>query len=327
MAVEARHLHLFPPQVLSNGNLMMNGVEVNGNVYGTPMAYGVMTPLLGMSTATDAAVPLYGSAFANAVAPKAAAMKSDSGITCAMPVSRKRSRDPVSPLLSTLPSQGGNHRCGSFSFLGEDISSHIRQQQLEIDLIISQHTEKVRMEMEEKRRRYSRRFAAAVQDNIIKKLRAKEEEIGKMEKLNIALEEKVKSLCVENQIWRELAHTKEATANALRCDLEQVLSHVQDEQQHHRRRTDAAALVDDAQSCCGSNSNCSEETDTADKGEKKHAHEGKRNCKSCGKEESCVLLLPCRHLCLCAVCGSFLHTCPVCSSIKSASLHVNLSSS
>lgn len=337
MAVEARRLHLFPPQVLSNGNLMMNGLEVNGNVYGiTPMEYGVMTPLLGMSATTDAAVPMYGSAFTNTVSPKVAAMKSDSGITCAMPVSRKRSRDPVSPLLSTtftdvLQSKSANYRCGSFTFLGEDISSHIQQQQMEIDLIISQHTEKVRMEMEEKRRRYSRRFAAAVQENIVKKLKSKEEEIENIEKLNCALEEKVKSLCFENQIWRDLAQTNEATAKALRCDLEQVLTHVQDEQQlMQRRRADEAALLDDAQSYCGSNY---EEIDTlasaenpsmdnADYGVKS----GNRTCRSCGKEESCVLLLPCRHLCLCAVCGSFLQTCPVCSSIKTASLHVNLSS-
>ncbi|XP_075478254.1 putative BOI-related E3 ubiquitin-protein ligase 3 [Primulina tabacum] len=338
MAVEARHLHLSPPQVLSDGNLMMNGVEVNGNVYGTPMAYGVMTPLLGMSTATGPAVPMHGSAFSNTVTQKALAMKSDSGITCAMPVSRKRSRDPVSPLLSTftnvLPSQGANHRCGSLTFIGEDISSHIQQQQLEIDLIISQHTEKVRMEIEEKRRRYSRRFAAAVRENIIKKLKAKEEEIENIEKLNCALEEKVKSLCVENQIWRDLAQTNEATANALRSDLEQVLTHVQDEQQHNLmqlRRSDSAALLDDAESSCGSNF---EETDTlasADNARYGEKHEGvkstgNRICRSCGKVESCVLLLPCRHLCLCAVCGSFLHTCPVCSSIKTASLHVNLSS-
>ncbi|KZV56311.1 hypothetical protein F511_00308 [Dorcoceras hygrometricum] len=321
MAVEARHLHLFPPRVLTNGNLMMNGVEANGNVYGTPMAYGVMAPLLGMSTAVDTGVPVYGSSFANTIAPKAEAMKSDSGITCAMPVSRKRSRDPVSPLLSTftnvLPSQSANHRCGSLTFLGEDISSHIQQQQMEIDHIISQHTEKVRMEMEEKRRRYSRRLAAVVQEKIVKKLKAKEEEIEKIEKLNCALEEKVKSLCVENQIWRDLAQTNEATANALRCDLEQVLTHVQDEEQQKVMHRRAAALVDDAQSCCGSN----DDSDSAHYGDK-----GKRICRSCGKDECCVLLLPCRHLCLCAVCGSFLHTCPVCSSIKTASLHVNLSS-
>ncbi|KAJ1406810.1 hypothetical protein SESBI_24785 [Sesbania bispinosa] len=42
------------------------------------------------------------------------------------------------------------------------------------------------------------------------RLKAKKE-IEKIGKLNWALEERVKSLCMENQIWRELAQTNEAT--------------------------------------------------------------------------------------------------------------------
>lgn len=209
-------------------------------------------------------------------------------------------------------------------------------------------TEKVRIEIEERRKRYSRRIAAAVEENIMKKLKAKEEEIEKIGKLNWALEERVKSLCVENQIWRDLAQTNEATANALRCNLEQVLAQVQDEQQQLQeqpRRIDDAALVDDAQSCCGSNfeetgqrSLAAESPSTAAGHDRDYNNTNindgcigpsnrNRMCRSCGKEESCVLLLPCRHLCLCTVCGSSLHTCPVCNSTKTASVHVNLSGS
>lgn len=163
----------------------------------------------------------------------------------------------------------------------------------------------------------------------MKKLKAKEAEIEKIGKLNWALEEKVKSLCVENQIWRDVAQSNEATANALRFNLEQVLAQVQDEQDlHHRTDNGAAAMVDDAQSCCGSNF---EETST-DREHTSNVKDGcigprNRMCRSCGKEESCVLLLPCRHLCLCTFCGSSLHVCPVCNSPKTASVHVNLSGS
>ncbi|KAL9264638.1 putative BOI-related E3 ubiquitin-protein ligase 3 [Drosera capensis] len=54
--------------------------------------------------------------------------------------------------------------------------------------------------------------------------REKEERIVQSTKLNLALEEKVKQLCLENQIWRELAQANEATANALRTKIEQILS-------------------------------------------------------------------------------------------------------
>ncbi|KAL0310869.1 UNVERIFIED_CONTAM: putative BOI-related E3 ubiquitin-protein ligase 3 [Sesamum angustifolium] len=343
MAVEARHLNLFPPQALGNRELAMNGVEDNGNVYGTSMGYGLVAPLSGRSTAAEFVVPMYGSAITGTHAAKTAVMKADSGLTY-IPPSRKRSREAINFPLSSSPTavqnQCVNNRCGSFTFLGEDITFQIQQQQLEIDRFIAQHTEKVRLEIEERRKRYCRRIAAALEENIMKKLKAKEEEIDKIGKLNWALEERVKSLCVENQIWRDLAQTNEATANALRCNLEQVLAQVQDEQQRQCNRTDDADLMDDAQSCCGSNfekidhrtSAESASTDARDR-DNNNATDGctgpssrNRMCRSCEKEESCVLLLPCRHLCLCTVCGSTLHICPVCNSPKTASVHVNLSS-
>ncbi|KAL6567639.1 hypothetical protein OROGR_001307 [Orobanche gracilis] len=329
MAVEARHLSLFPPQILSNkGMMMMNSVEGIGNVYGTTMGYGVVTPLSGTTTATETLVPIYGSEMTNAVPAKKTAIKSGSCLSYAVPVSRKRFRDGINnPMVSSLPNvvvpdQSVNNRCGSFTFLGEDFSFLFQQQQLEIDRFIAQHAEKVRLEVEERRRRFSRRIAAAVEANIMKKLKAKEEEIQKMGKLNWALEDRLKSLHVEKEIWRDLAQTNEATANALRCNLEQVLAQVQD-----LRQNDAVTLMDDAQSsCCGSNSDeiarrTLEESPSAGPGNRD------RMCRSCGTEESSVLLLPCRHLCLCTLCGSSLQTCPVCNSTQTATVHVNLSPS
>ncbi|KAG6407340.1 hypothetical protein SASPL_130329 [Salvia splendens] len=317
MAVEARHLNLFPPQILGNRGLMLNGVEGIGNSFAPPAGFGMLPPLSGTTTAAmETMVPIYCSAIAETAGAKTSAIKSDSGLTyAAVPVSRKRSRDAINPLMaSPLPSGVANNRRGSMTFLGEDFSFHFQQQQLEIDRFIAQHTEKVRLEIEDRRKRFSRRIAAAVEENMLKKLKAKEEEAEKIGKMNYALEERVKSLCVENQIWRDMAQANEAAANALRCNLEQVLAQAQRE--NHQQEENAAA--DDAQSCCGSNDN--ENTSAADE-------RRSRMCRSCGKAESCVLLLPCRHLCLCTVCGSSLHTCPVCSSAKTASVHVNLSAS
>lgn len=357
MAVEARHLSLFPSQIPSNRE-MGSFVEGNGNLYAGHMGgyRGVPGPLSGTTTATDALIPMYGSAMADSV-PAKTPIKSDSGLSYAIPASRKRSREAVishHPMLSFQPNlrnqQQTDNRCGSFTFMGEDISYQIQQQQLEIDNFIAEHTEKVRMEIEERRKRYSRRIIAAVEESIVNKLRAKEVEIEKMGKLNWALEERVKSLCLENQIWRDLAQTNEATANALRTNLEQVLAQVQDDQdqrQQHQRNengngeANAAALMEDAESCCGSN--YAEEANSmkdsrecqSSKGgngqqgnfEIYNGNGGIRLCRNCGKEEPNVLLLPCRHLCLCSVCGPSLHTCPVCKCTKNATLHVNLSSS
>lgn len=186
------------------------------------------------------------------------------------------------------------------------------------------------MEIEEKRKRQARRIVEAIEEGMMKRLRAKEEEIEKIGKLNWALEERVKSLCIENHIWRDLAQSNEATANALRTNLEQVLAaQVKDE------RTEAAAeaaIMDDAQSCCGSSGGVGESEKLSGRYTLAYgAHDRVSTsscswlCRNCNKEESCVLLLPCRHLCLCTVCGSSLHVCPICKATKNASVHVNMS--
>ncbi|KAI9116560.1 hypothetical protein K1719_012727 [Acacia pycnantha] len=369
MAVEARHLHVFPPQLIASRE-MLNPIEANFNPFNAQMGYSSVLPLSGTTTATETpltAAAAYNSLIVDSV-PQKTAMKSESGLTTYnVPVSRKRSRDSINYPLLSYPVNAQTHKnCSFFSFLGEDVSLQIHQQQLDVDRLISQHMDKVRMELEEKRKRQVRRIIEAIEIGMMKRLKAKEEEIEKMGKLNWALEERVKSLCVENQIWRDLAQTNEATANALRTNLEQVLAQVKDDRTRAADDDDnddttvapagPALFLDDAQSCCGSTGGADEEDDANDYHQNETRQgtmegcwrtvpagcavvkdkdeegtscgggsESRRLCRNCGKEESCVLILPCRHLCLCTVCGSTLHTCPVCKSFKNASVHVNMS--
>ncbi|XP_010242079.1 PREDICTED: probable BOI-related E3 ubiquitin-protein ligase 3 [Nelumbo nucifera] len=342
MAVEARHLNLFPSQLIENREIM-NAIGNNGNIYSTQMGMGYGVPLSG--TTADTLLPFYNSVISDSV-PATTTMKADSGLTYNLPVSRKRSRDSTTNSFIAMPESQKDSRTSPLSFLGEDISLQIQQQQLEIDRLIDQHTEKVRLELAERRKRHSRRLVAAVEEGIMKRLRAKEEEIEKIGKLNWVLEERVKSLCLENQIWRDLAQSNEATANALRSNLEQVLAQVNEER--HRGAREDDALADDAQSCCGSSDYGAEDEGrrrtVAESGggerilvnggsssnnngnSSRSSFSSNRWCRNCGKEESSVLLLPCRHLCLCTICGSTLHTCPICKSNKNASVHVNMSS-
>ncbi|KDP25113.1 hypothetical protein JCGZ_22648 [Jatropha curcas] len=328
MAVEARHLNLFSPQLLGNREIM-NPSEANMNMYNSQMGYRL--PLSGTTTTTETLLPMYSCVIADSI-PQKTPIKSESGLTYNhLPMPRKRPRDSINPLLS-YPTHQPNNKTGSgspFSFLGQDLSLQIQQQQLDIDHLVSQHMEKVRMELEEKRKRQSRRIIEAIEEGMLKRLRAKEEEIEKIGKLNWALEERVKSLCIENQIWRDLAQTNEATANALRTNLEQVLAaQVKDERTRGAGLDEPTAEMDDAQSCCGSSGEgerLDEERCTLPSGAQDKDTTSSRLCRNCRKEESCVLLLPCRHLCLCTVCGSSLNTCPICKATKNASFHINMS--
>lgn len=145
----------------------MNQIEGNTNTYNTTqMGYhhhhhGVL-PLPGhtASIAAETLLPVYNSLINDSVPPPKTAKKSDSGLTYNLPTtttsfSRKRSRDSAinnNPFLSSYPTSTTTtttttttpihyKNCGSspFSFLGEDFSFQIQQQQFDIDRLISQH--------------------------------------------------------------------------------------------------------------------------------------------------------------------------------------------
>ncbi|KAJ0239302.1 E3 ubiquitin-protein ligase BOI [Hirschfeldia incana] len=298
MAVEAPHTNIFSPQLLSNRDCVNYKQDMNHGEF-----------ITGETLAVD---PL-----SNAAA-KASFNKSESGVTYnfnstnVYPPSTKRPR--VSQYLDSDAQYASafKRRSGVFGspspLINAELISHIQnQQQLEIDQFVAQQTEKLRIEIETRQRNQTRMLASAVHSAIARKLKEKDDEIIRMRNLNCVLQERVKSLYVENQIWRDIAQTNEAQANNLRTNLDQVLAQI---------NTLPSAVENDVESSCGS---CEEG------GEAIAAVSG--GCKRCGEREASVLVLPCRHLCLCTVCGSaLLQTCPVCDSVMNASVHVNLSS-
>ncbi|KAL9230585.1 hypothetical protein vseg_005918 [Gypsophila vaccaria] len=289
------------------------------------------------------------------------AVKDDSGITFNNSLqippqpSRKRARDPVSvptvapQLIHMTPvsvpcavptvtkrSVVVDKDNNGFAFLGQDLSLQIMQQDLELDRFISNHMERMKVEIEERKKQQLTRIIGAMGESLGRRLRDKEEQLTKLGRINYALEEKVKSLYLENQVWRDLAQTNEATANALRTNLEQLL-----QQMNESTGRNNEELADDAVSCCGSSGHGDEDAGETQEnkrskgGENGWIYRGKSNnnnnesnqrlCRKCGEGESSVLLLPCRHLCLCTTCGPAVNSCPICDTVKNASVHVNLS--
>ncbi|KAF8102918.1 hypothetical protein N665_0190s0035 [Sinapis alba] len=295
MAVDARHMNIFSPQLLSNRDCVNYKQDMNHGEF-----------IVGETLAVD---PLSIAASFN---------KSESGLTHnfnstnVLPPSTKRPR--VSQYLDSDAQYASafKRRSGAFgspsSLINAELISHIQnQQQLEIDQFVAKQTEKLRVEIEARQRTQTRMLASAVQNAIAKKLKEKDDEIIRMRNLNCVLQERVKSLYVENQIWRDIAQTNEAQVNNLRTNLDQVLAQI---------KTIPTAVENDVESSCGS---------CVEGGETVAAVSG--GCKRCGEREASVLVLPCRHLCLCTVCGSaLLRSCPVCDSVMNASVHVNMSS-
>ncbi|CAN8233733.1 unnamed protein product [Cochlearia groenlandica] len=365
MAVDAHHLLLSPPQLFPNRfltlslsdsflfslffklksfflcrDLMMNN---NNNTIQPPSnltSYGVVSPFSVTTTNTETSYPppllqMYGG---GDTIPTTAYYADNTNFDSEFSPFTTRKRPRVSTISNHYHQNllHQSHRSSSCftlppSFLGEniDLSSHLNQQHHEIDRFVFLHMERIKIEIQEKRKKQAKTIMEAIEHGLSKRLRVKEEERDRIWKINHALEERVKSLSVENQIWRELAQTNEATANNLRENLEHVMAQVKG-----LRHVTGAGLdnvneeEEDAESCCGSSSGEETVRRTVDKEAHDKTERGgstSRMCRNCGEEESCVLILPCRHLGLCGVCGSSVHTCPICRSPKNASVHVNMS--
>ncbi|XP_068666201.1 BOI-related E3 ubiquitin-protein ligase 1-like [Aristolochia californica] len=231
-----------------------------------------------------------------------------------VPKSRKRGREDssimnqwVSPKANSTARQSTEafleyHRCcSSCSSVSGDIALGMQKELEEMDHFIVMQTEKIRAELESKRRKYWSNLIRTVETRVQRVLKGKEEEIAQVSRRNTALEEKLKILLMEGQTWKTLAQTNEAAVMSLRRDLEVAQA---------REGGGDNVEIEDTLSCCEGVPGKDDE---------------KRNCHGCRRHEVSVLVLPCRHLCICSECDARLGLCPLCMSPKTASIKVHMS--
>ncbi|CAN6251727.1 unnamed protein product [Urochloa humidicola] len=199
------------------------------------------------------------------------------------------------------------------------VLSHIHRHGVEIDAFVRMQNERLRAGLEEARRRHVRAAVSAVERAAARRLRAAEADLERALARGAELGERLRQVGAEEQAWRGVATGHEAAAAGLRATLDQLL--LQPPPPTTRAEGQGDAEADDAGSCCFGPPGREEVAGGG--GEK--ASGRSRACRSCGGAEACVLVLPCRHLCLCAVCEGGVEACPVCAAAKNASLHVLLS--
>lgn len=161
-------------------------------------------------------------------------------------------------------------------------------------------------------------FLSAIEKGVGRKLREKELEIENMNRKNRELVERIKQVAVEAQSWHYKAQYNESVVNVLKSNLKQAIAQSADQVKEGCGDSE----IDDAASSFDHNVISSV---LGKAGLGKGRLKEQMTCRACKRKEVSILLLPCRHLCLCKDCEGFIEVCPICQCMKSASVQVFIS--
>ena len=175
----------------------------------------------------------------------------------------------------------------------------------------------MRKYLEEKRQRHSQSILSMIEESVLRKMKEKDLELERNNLRNRELEEQVKQLKLEACILQSKAKHKEAMVKFLRKNLQHAV--VQGREQN--KEGCGNSEVDDVESS-HIDPNADARRVRSLRGSKNPRVQ--RTCKAC-RNNSVSILLPCRHLCLCRDCDIAVDSCPVCYSMKSASVEFYMS--
>ncbi|XP_044484671.1 E3 ubiquitin-protein ligase BOI-like [Mangifera indica] len=195
--------------------------------------------------------------------------------------------------------------------LGGNLKAEIDRQKAELDHYIRLQEENIVKGVTELKQRHTYSFLSAIERGVARNLHEKELEIENMNNKNKELVDRIKQASMEVQSWQYRAKYNESVINMLKNNLKQAMA----QGAMHSKEGCGDSEVDDAASHTNVN----------------HIVDGSGNssptmkqtsCRACKVREVSILLLPCRHLCLCKDCEGFIEICPICKAMKTASVQV-----
>lgn len=176
----------------------------------------------------------------------------------------------------------------------------------------------MRRTLADKRQRHYLALLGLAEESVARKLREKDAEMEKATRRYAELEARAAQLSVEAQVWQAKARAQEAAAASMQAQLQQLVMSGQD------RRAGVAAADDGGGPGSAAEGQVAEDAESAYVDPDRVVASGP-SCKACRSRAASVVLLPCRHLCVCTECDSVVQACPVCFAARNSSVEIYLS--
>ncbi|KAK8538200.1 hypothetical protein V6N13_096017 [Hibiscus sabdariffa] len=197
------------------------------------------------------------------------------------------------------------------SVISHDLDTQVKCHREDFDRFLQAQGEALRCTLVEKWHRHHGTLLGAAEESVVRRLRDKEALVEKATRRNAELEARVVQLNIEAQVWQAKATAQEATAASFQAQLQQaIMSGGAAAVQDNRRGED-----------CGEGA---EEAESAYVDPERVVVAPGPACKACRKRLAAVVLLPCRHLCLCSECDQVAQACPLCLNVRNSSIEAFL---
>lgn len=118
-------------------------------------------------------------------------------------------------------------------------------------------------------------------------------------------------------MWQAKAKAQEITAASLQAQLQQAM--MMNNNNNNISGEDGCGLT-----CAVGVEGQAEDAESAYVDPERVVGSGPK-CRGCGKRVASVVVLPCRHLCVCSECDTHFRVCPVCLTVKNSTVEVFLS--
>ncbi|KAK4794924.1 hypothetical protein SAY86_012918 [Trapa natans] len=199
------------------------------------------------------------------------------------------------------------------SLIFDDIDCELRQQDAEIENFLKIEADRLRRNIVDQIQSSQIQNLSLLQNRVLQKLHEKEVQLETISRKNMELEQQISQLAAESIAWQQHAQYHDNMISNLNHNLQKIHALSRDSKEGC-----GDSEVDDTASCCHVLVTDQHLLHYRENGEKKE----RMLCRFCSIRQACILLLPCKHLCLCKECESKLGFCPLCRSFKSSGMEI-----